>query len=238
MMQPKFAAIISSALMLLIITPKQCSGFMQPQVSLAGSHQRGMVTFSVPPQSTSALSQSSQSADIDTEDSMFDALAGGATDLCILGLRLGTCSLMVHHGLDKIQNVDGFSANVVAKFFGFLPGDPSFWTLSAAATQVAGAGLLAVGILARPVAFSMMITMLTAVVFHLLNTGPEGFPLAVVAQHSYNYELAAMYVCVLAYFSAAGAGVYSIDEQVLGGELQLYESLYSKVFGEDSESTD
>merc|ERR1712134_214303 len=54
--------------------------------------------------------------------------------LFILVLRLGTCSLMVHHGFDKIQNVDGFSANVVAKFFGFLPGPPQFWTLSAAST--------------------------------------------------------------------------------------------------------
>merc|ERR1711937_1062553 len=33
--------------------------------------------------------------------------------LFILVLRLGTCALMVHHGFDKIQNVDGFSANVV-----------------------------------------------------------------------------------------------------------------------------
>merc|ERR1740138_705553 len=33
---------------------------------------------------------------------------------------------MIHHGLDKIENVDGFSANVVAKFFGFLPGEPAF----------------------------------------------------------------------------------------------------------------
>merc|ERR1711985_192984 len=43
-------------------------------------------------------------------------------DIFITVLRLGTCALMVHHGFDKIQNVDGFSANVVAKFFGFLPG--------------------------------------------------------------------------------------------------------------------
>jgi uncharacterized membrane protein YphA (DoxX/SURF4 family) len=60
------------------------------------------------------------------------------SQLFILVLRLGTCALMIHHGFDKIQNVDGFSANVVAKFFGFLPGPPQFWTLSAAATQIAG----------------------------------------------------------------------------------------------------
>jgi uncharacterized membrane protein YphA (DoxX/SURF4 family) len=77
----------------------------------------------------------------------------------------GTCALMVHHGFDKIQNVDGFSANVVAKFFGFLPGPPQFWTLSAAGTQIVGAGLLSVGIFSRPVALSMSATMVTAVRF-------------------------------------------------------------------------
>merc|ERR1712194_607989 len=141
--------------------------------------------------------------------------------------------LMVHHGFDKLDHVDGFSANVVAKFFGFLPGDPAFWTISAATTQIVVAGLLSLGILARPVSLSMMATMVTAVVFHLLNTGVQGFPLGVPADHSYNFELAAMYVAVLAYFSAAGAGAYSIDEKVFGGELKLYENLFQKSGGQE-----
>merc|ERR1712134_29447 len=145
--------------------------------------------------------------------------------LFILVLRLGTCSLMVHHGFDKIANVEGFSANVVAKFFGFLPGPPQFWTLSAAATQIAGAGLLGVGVLARPVAASMSATMIVAVIFRLLNTGPEDFPLGIPKAHSYNFELASMYVFVLGYFTVAGAGKYSVDEQVLGGELEFYSGL-------------
>merc|ERR1719247_3584656 len=110
-------------------------------------------------------------------------------NLGITAMRLGTCALMVHHGFDKIQNVDGFSANVVAKFFGFLPGPPQFWTLSAAATQIAGAGLLSIGLLSRPVAASMMTTMIVAVIFHLLNTGGEAFPLGIPKAHSYNFEL-------------------------------------------------
>merc|ERR1712193_381861 len=129
--------------------------------------------------------------------------------LFILLLRLGTCSLMVHHGFDKIQNVDGFSANVVAKFF----------------------GLLRVGVLSRPVAASMSATMIVAVIFHLLNTGGEAFPLGVPKAHSYNFELAAMYVLVLGYFTVAGAGKYSVDEQVLGGEFNIYKGLFAKVFG-------
>ena len=70
-------------------------------------------------------------------------------EIGIAAVRVGTCALMIHHGFDKIANVDGFSMNVVAKFFGFLPGPPQFWTLGAAATQIAGAGLLAPGILSR-----------------------------------------------------------------------------------------
>merc|ERR1711977_536489 len=145
--------------------------------------------------------------------------------LFILVLRLGTCSLMVHHGFDKIQNV-------VAKFFGFLPGPPQFWTLSAAATQIAGAGLLGLGVLSRPVAASMSATMIVAVIFHLLNTGGEAFPLGVPKAHSYNFELAAMYVLVLGYFTVSGAGKWSVDEQILGGELNIYKGIFAKVFGD------
>merc|ERR1712085_247604 len=111
------------------------------------------------------------------------------------------------------------SANVVAKFFGFLPGPASFWTLSAAGTQIVGSGLLAVGVLARPVALSMCATM----------------TVAVVSQHSYNFELAAMYVGVLAYFGVNGAGAYSVDEIVLGGEVNLYENILGGVFGGDDD---
>jgi len=161
------------------------------------------------------------------------AAAELATDLTLTGLRLGTCALMVHHGIDKLQHVDGFTANVVAKFFGFLPGESSFWTYSAAATQIAGAGLLGVGLFSRPTAAAMSGTMIAAVAFHLLNTGAEGFPLAVPTAHSYNFELAAMYVVTLLYFTANGAGKYSIDEQVLGGELNFYQGLFDKVTGNE-----
>ena len=63
----------------------------------------------------------------------------------------------------------------------------------------------------------------------------QGFPLAVVKQHSYNYELAAMYVIVLGYFTAAGAGNVSVDEQVLGGELEFYGNALDKITGNTEE---
>jgi len=218
---------LSTVFVTLAIVPQICSGFIQQSPSRNVFH-REATKYSIP----SALSMSSFS---DEEPSALEGIAESVTDVMTLALRVGTCSLMVHHGFDKIQNVDGFSANVVEKFFGFLPGPASFWTLSAAATQVAGAGLLSVGVLARPVAISMMFTMLAAVTFHLLNTGAEGFPLAVVSQHSYNFELAAMYVAVLAYFGVAGAGAYSVDNLVLGGELNFYGDLFNKITGGDDE---
>jgi len=223
---------LSTVFVTLSIVPQICSGFMQQSPSKNVFHREPTKHSILSSPFDSALSMSSVT---DEEPSVVEGIADGLTDVMTLALRVGTCSLMVHHGFDKIQNADGFSANVVEKFFGFLPGPAKFWTLSAAATQVAGAGLLSVGVLARPVALSMMFTMLAAVTFHLLNTGVEGFPLAVVSQHSYNYELAAMYVAVLAYFSAAGAGAYSVDNLVLGGELNFYGNLFNKVFGGDDE---
>merc|ERR1719428_545668 len=175
----------------------------------------------------SALSMSSAEFDFEEEVSLGQTV----TDVAVTALRIGTCALMIHHGIDKVQNVEGFSANVVAKFFGFLPGPPQFWTLSAAATQIAGAGLLGVGVFARPVAAAMSATMITAVVFHLLNTGVEDFPLGIPKAHSYNIELAAMYVLVLGYFTVSGAGKYSVDELVLGGELNFYGGLIDKLKG-------
>merc|ERR1712085_157051 len=165
------------------------------------------------------------------QEKLFDPLS----DVFMTVLRVGTCALMIHHGFDKVENVEGFSKNVVAKFFGFLPGDPRFWTLSAAGTQIVGSVLLSVGVLARPVALSMCATMAVAVIFHLLNTGAEGFPLAVVPQHSYNFELAGMYVGVLAYFGVNGAGAYSVDNLVLGGELNFYKKLIAGAFSDDEE---
>ena len=78
-------------------------------------------------------------------------------------------------------------------------------------------------------------TMIAAVAFHLLNTGGEGFPLGVPPQHSYNFELAAMYVLVLGYFSVSGAGKYSVDELVLGGEINFYKGIFDKVTGNEEE---
>ena len=44
-----------------------------------------------------------------------------------------------------------------------------------------------------------------------------------------------MYVVVLLYFAAAGAGPFSVDQQLLGGELNLYQGIYDRIRGEEEE---
>merc|ERR1712176_767927 len=219
-----------------VLSGSSCLAF----TSVPHATRTGEMSSTARPVFSNPFSSSSSSPDLVLEEfeedtSFLAPVADNLTDAFILALRVSTCILMVHHGIDKIAHAAGFTANVVDKFFGFLPGPGKFWTLSAAGTQIVGAALLGVGVLARPVALSMAATMVTAVTFHLLNTGPEGFPLGVPAAHSYNFELAAMYVGVLAYFSVAGAGAYSIDEKVLGGELNFYGRTLGSIFGGDEE---
>ena len=44
-----------------------------------------------------------------------------------------------------------------------------------------------------------------------------------------------MYVVTLLYFTAAGAGPFSVDEQVLGGELKFYQGVIDKITGSNDE---
>ena len=70
-------------------------------------------------------------------------------ELSIFVLRIGFCALMIHHGLEKLQDPQGFAEFVVGKYFPFLPGDPVIWTFGAAITQLVCPLGLALGIFAR-----------------------------------------------------------------------------------------
>ena len=70
-------------------------------------------------------------------------------DVGMLPLRIITASLMMHHGLDKLQHVEGFSNNVIAVYFPFLPGPPEFWTYLSASFEIGGSICLVLGLLVR-----------------------------------------------------------------------------------------
>ena len=70
--------------------------------------------------------------------------------------------------------------------------------------------LLALGLFARPSAAALLGTMSFAVLFHLNDTGLEGFPLAVVEKHQYGFETSALYAGIFLYFLLAGPGRLSL----------------------------
>ncbi|WP_320668294.1 DoxX family protein [Prochlorococcus sp. MIT 1307] len=127
-------------------------------------------------------------------------------ELALFILRIGFCLLMIHHGLEKLQDPEGFAEFVVGKYFGFLPGNPVIWTYAAALTQLICPVGLAIGFFARISALGLFSTMIFAVYFHLVDTGLEGFPFAVVENHNYNFELSAIYAAIAFYFACAGPG--------------------------------
>mmetsp|Transcript_13815 Transcript_13815/g.54765 ORF Transcript_13815/g.54765 Transcript_13815/m.54765 type:complete len:201 (-) Transcript_13815:77-679(-) len=130
-------------------------------------------------------------------------------------VRVGAGVLMVHNGLDKLVDPEGFAKFVVEPYLGFLPHDEplSFvtWTYLAAAAELAGAAGLTLGFLTRLSALSLFSTMGLAVYFHIAQSGLEGFPLGVVEKHQYAYEPAALYCLIYFYFVVNGGGALSLD---------------------------
>ncbi len=118
------------------------------------------------------------------------------TTLAILRAVIGI--MMIHNGLDKLADVEGFAQAYVA-FIG-LP-FPIFFTYVAAFTELIGAPLLIVGLFARPAAFGLFSTMLVAMYHHIK-----------VAGLSLPYlELSAVYASAFLFFSVNGAGLFSFD---------------------------
>ena len=131
-------------------------------------------------------------------------------ELATFTLRVGFSLFMIHHGLEKLNDPEGFAQFVVGKYFGFLPGDPIIWTYAAGVTQVICPIGLATGVLARISSLGLLGTMVFACYFHFVDTGLEGFPFAVVEGHNYNFELSAIYAAISFYFLCAGPGRLSL----------------------------
>lgn len=130
-------------------------------------------------------------------------------------VRVGAGVLMVHNGLDKLVDPEGFAKFVVEPYLGFLPHDDPIsyvtWTYLAAGAELAGAAGLTLGLWTRLCSLSLFSTMGLAVYFHIAQTGLEGFPLGVVEKHQYAYEPAALYCLLYFYFLVNGGGVVSLD---------------------------
>lgn len=130
-------------------------------------------------------------------------LAPGSSDSSLFQLmwliaRLAAGGLMIHNGLDKLADVQGFADNVVS-YIG-LP-YPVFFTYCAAYVEVVSAGLIMLGFLTRPNALALLATMGVAIFFHIKGNGLKVTPL----------ETAALYSALYLFLLVNGSGKWSLD---------------------------
>ena len=124
--------------------------------------------------------------------------------------RLLVALLMLHHGLEKLADIDGFTTFIIDKYFSYLPFIHSYWTYLAAYTQIIGSIFLAIGAFTRLSLLGLSSTMLFALLFHFSDTGLQGLPFGIVEAHNYEYEASLLYLLVYLILLAAGPGKYSL----------------------------
>jgi putative oxidoreductase len=120
----------------------------------------------------------------------------------------------------------GFIDYIVNPYFGFLPGPPELWSAIHDYAEFFGGAFFAIGFLTRPAALSLMVTMWSAVYFHLASNGLQGFPLGHVANYSYDFEEPLLYSLIFLTFWFNGAGPLSVDSII-----------YNAISKEDEESS-
>ena len=154
-----------------------------------------------------------QRVEVVVENTSTQSSVNIVAELAIFTLRVVVSLLMLHHGLEKLDDPSGFSEFVVGKYFDFLPGEPIVWAFIAAITQLVCPVGLAIGIFPRLSALGLLSTMLFAIAFHFQDTGLEGFPFAVVENHNYTFELSLVYAVIFFYFLTAGPGRLSASRK-------------------------
>ena len=132
-------------------------------------------------------------------------------NISLLALRLFASILMVHHGLEKLSDVEGFTTFVVDEYFPYLPFDHSLWTIAAAYTQMFGSALLLIGLATRVSAISLASTMVFALLFHSMDTGLQGAPFGIVEAHNYEYETSTLYFAIFSGLALLGGGIFSVS---------------------------
>ena len=113
-------------------------------------------------------------------------------------IRLAAGGLMIHNGLDKLADVQGFADNVVT-YIG-LP-YPIFFTYCAAYVEIVSAALIMLGLLTRLNALALLATMGVAIFFHIKGNGLKVTPL----------ETASLYSALYLFLLINGPGKWSLD---------------------------
>lgn len=124
------------------------------------------------------------------------------SDVGLLVLRVFTGVLLIHHGYEKLANIDNFADAFVRPL-----GLPFPITLSylAAFSEVGGSWLLITGLFTRFGALAILGTMSVAI-YHAVST--SGFNI-------YLLELLGLYFASVAAILAVGPGNFSVDELIV-----------------------
>ena len=124
-----------------------------------------------------------------------------AGDLGLLLLRVFTGALLIHHGYEKLANIENFADAFVRPLH--LP-FPILLSYVAAFSEVIGSWLLITGLLTRMGALAVAGTISVAI-YHAIVTA--GFNI-------YLLELFGLYFAAAVAVLACGPGVFSIDELI------------------------
>ena len=124
-----------------------------------------------------------------------------AGDLGLLILRVFTGALLIHHGYEKLANIENFADAFVRPLH--LP-FPILLSYVAAFSEVIGSWLLITGLLTRMGALAVAGTISVAI-YHAIVTA--GFNI-------YLLELLGLYFAAAVAVLACGPGVFSIDELI------------------------
>jgi len=135
--------------------------------------------------------------------------------------RLVAGLFMIHNGLDKLGNIQGFAIAYV-EYIG-LP-FPIFFSYCAAFTELLAGPLVALGLFTRPAAFGLLFTMSVAMYHHIKLAG-----LSVTS-----IELAGLYASCYLFFVVNGPGLFSLDA-VIHGWLSYKSSSMQESVGSEAE---
>ena len=124
------------------------------------------------------------------------------SDLGLLILRVFTGTLLIHHGYEKLVNIENFADAFVRPLH--LP-FPILLSYIAAFSEIGGSWLLITGLLTRVGALAILGTISVAI-YHALITA--GFNI-------YLLELLGLYFAAAAAVLAVGPGCFSIDELIV-----------------------
>lgn len=123
-------------------------------------------------------------------------------DIALLLLRVMTGVMLMHHGYEKIANIDNFADAFVRPLH--LP-FPEFLSWTAAISEIGGSWLLIIGLGTRLGAIAITGTISVAIYHAIITSG----------LNIYLLELLVLYLSIAAAIFIIGPGEFSLDEIIV-----------------------